>query len=341
MPRVPKEHIPNIPALLTFVVASTGACIGMMSSTNFEQPIAVAVPFLAIYLVAYFVPRAPAWLSCSIFPIVTVYSALFVENAQIAVALVSQAGVAAVRTCAMVYYPELQGNYGGRVCALQMICIFEGAMPRTETVMELVKRWVPNMALHGGLAFGLHRGAIFLIGREALKESIFVSGAIMGLIAMLVLQVLDGVYDLCFAYPARVSFSQPIQRAPLLSLSLREFWNSRWDVSVANALRRGIYDPVIGAFGFSKTVATAAAFFASALIHLLQFVAWRAPYWAIASVFAFFVLQAGLLEVEKALHVLSWKSAPLRRLWTFGVLALCSPLITIPLIIVNRTWDEV
>ncbi|CUG88174.1 transmembrane protein, putative, partial [Bodo saltans] len=197
-PRLPVDCLRNIPLLVTFVVASTATCIGMMASTKLEQPFSVAAPFIAIYFVAYLVPVAPSWLSCSIFPLVTVYSALYINNAQIAVALVSQAGVAAVRTFAMAYYPALQGNFGARCCILQMICIFEGAVPRTDTLGALAKKWVPSISIYGGTAFGLHRAAIFLLGREFLKDSVFIAGGIMGLIAMLVLQVLDGVYNLCF-----------------------------------------------------------------------------------------------------------------------------------------------
>jgi hypothetical protein len=339
-PRLPVDCLRNVPLLLTFVVASTATCIGMMASTKLEQPLSVAAPFLAIYLVAYLVPVAPSWMSCSIFPLVTLYSAFYVNNAQIAVALVSQAGVGAVRTFAMAYYPQLRGNFGARCCILQMISIFEGAAPRTDSIAAVALRWVPNMAMYGGVAFGLHKGAIALLGRAFLKDSIFVAGAIMGLNAMLVLQILDGVYNLCFAYPARISFTQNIQRDPLLALSLREFWNSRWDVSVANALRRGVYDPLIHGLGCSRNAAACCTFFCSAVIHLLQFVAWRAPAWACCSVFGFFVIQAVLLEVEKALRVLSWRSVWLRRLWTFGVLFCISPLMTVPLIVVNRTWDE-
>ena len=58
----------------------------------------------------------------------------------------------------------------------------------------------------------------------------------------------------------------PFFRSPALSCSLSEFWGRRYNLVVHNLLTDSIYRPLLRS-GFSRNVATMAAFVVSGLLH--------------------------------------------------------------------------
>jgi hypothetical protein len=136
---------------------------------------------------------------------------------------------------------------------------------------------------------------------------------------------------------ALMGISAPaLMRSPHRSASLGEFWAERWNPA-ASAL-------VFGRFFFAPLarrgvgLALFAAFFASALAHvLLLHMATRR--WGMSLMWgAFFLLQPLLIAVERRLKVRRWRPVR-RRAWTLATLAITSPLIVEPILqLIEPTW---
>ena len=119
-----------------------------------------------------------------------------------------------------------------------------------------------------------------------------------------------------------------IQRLPLASRSLAEFWNSRWNRSVSGWLSEFVFRPVASRFG--RGAGVFAAFTVSAAAHAWVFycaVGARAALMA----GAFFLLHGALVLVEAAIGIRA--AAPvLQRAWTLGLLGASSPLFVEPVL---------
>ena len=120
----------------------------------------------------------------------------------------------------------------------------------------------------------------------------------------------------------------PIQRMPILSQSIAEFWSKRWNRSVSGWLSEFVFLPLVRRR--RPVLALIAAFAASAALHAwMFFVAAGGQAALMAS--TFFLLQAALVLVESRLHIARWPS-PVRRLWTLGLLFASSPLFVLPVL---------
>jgi len=136
---------------------------------------------------------------------------------------------------------------------------------------------------------------------------------------------------------ALMGISAPaLMRSPHLSVSIREFWAERWNPA-ASAL-------VFGRYFFAPLarrgvgLALFAAFFGSAVAHvLLLYMATRR--WGISLMWgAFFIVQPLLMAVERRLKVRRWRPAA-GRAWTLGALAMTSPLLVEPVLqLIEPTW---
>jgi hypothetical protein len=118
----------------------------------------------------------------------------------------------------------------------------------------------------------------------------------------------------------------PIQRAPLASLGLREFWARRWNGVVQAWLSRNAYAPAARRHGPAAGVL--AAFGASALLHGYIVLAPVGLGWAAVGAL-YFVVQGVLVLVESRLGLRRWPVAA-RRVWALGVLVATSPLFVEP-----------
>ena len=120
----------------------------------------------------------------------------------------------------------------------------------------------------------------------------------------------------------------PLQDRPLLSLSIREFWNRRWNRPVSGWLDAFVFEPVAKRRG--ATVGLLAAFAASGLLHAWVFLA-SVGWIAAISAGLFFVFQGFFVLVESFVDIRK-ASNGLRRMWTLGLLALSSPLFVDPVL---------
>lgn len=119
---------------------------------------------------------------------------------------------------------------------------------------------------------------------------------------------------------------QPFQRSPILSKTLAEFWGRRWNREVGRWLHRWCFLPL--ARQGHDGLGLAAAFAFSALFHGVAALA--ALGWTGAlPMFAFFIVQGGLVAVERALGVARWRPTP-GRVWTIGTFVLSMPLFVQP-----------
>jgi hypothetical protein len=120
----------------------------------------------------------------------------------------------------------------------------------------------------------------------------------------------------------------PIQRAPVLSRSVGEFWSRRWNRPVSDWLNEYVFLPL--ARRRRARLGLLAAFAASAAFHAwLYFVALGAA--AAASVAGFFLLQAPVVMLETKLRVARWPTLAARA-WTLAWLLVSSPLFVEPLL---------
>ncbi len=133
-----------------------------------------------------------------------------------------------------------------------------------------------------------------------------------------------------------------LMRSTHRSASLREFWAERWNPAVsALVFGRYFFAPLARR---SSGLALFAAFFGSAVAHvLLLYMA--AKQWGISLMWgAFFLAQPLLLALERWLKVRRWPLAA-GRVWALAALAITSPLIVEPVLQLSEpTWgtpDEV
>jgi hypothetical protein len=119
-----------------------------------------------------------------------------------------------------------------------------------------------------------------------------------------------------------------LQDRPIRALSIREFWNRRWNRPVTGWLATYVYAPVSARKG--PEWGLFAGFVASGLLHAWMFLA-AVGVIAAVSACLFFVFQALFVLVESAIDVRK-ASLGLRRTWTLGLLALSSPLFVDPVL---------
>ena len=113
-----------------------------------------------------------------------------------------------------------------------------------------------------------------------------------------------------------------------MALSIREFWNRRWNRPVSGWLDAFVFAPVAKRRG--ATVGLLAAFVASGLLHAWVFLA-SVGWIAAISAALFFVFQGFFVLVESFVDIRK-ASDGLRRMWTLGLLALSSPLFVDPVL---------
>ncbi|EAU62001.1 conserved hypothetical protein [Stigmatella aurantiaca DW4/3-1] len=129
---------------------------------------------------------------------------------------------------------------------------------------------------------------------------------------------------------------RPLHEDPLLSRTVSEFWNHRWNQIVHRFLRQYVFVPV--ARRSNVWGGTAAAFGVSALGHAYFMLPAVGPFYA-GMMGAFFLLQLPWLGLERVLAVRRWP-APLAHLWTVSLLGGSSPLFIEPILQIVDTWSR-
>lgn len=120
--------------------------------------------------------------------------------------------------------------------------------------------------------------------------------------------------------------SAPMQRDPVLSTSVSEFWGERWNRAVGAWLRRHCFLPVARRAGPAAGIV--AAFAWSGFLHSWAILA-GLGLWPALAMGAFFAVQGLVVLGETRLSVRSWPR-PLARLWTFALVLGPSPLFVVP-----------
>ncbi len=120
----------------------------------------------------------------------------------------------------------------------------------------------------------------------------------------------------------------PLQRDPVLSRSVSEFWGERWNVPVTNWLNEFFFRPL--ARKRRATAGIVLAFVVSTALHAwLFFVA--IGWWGALLASSFFLIQIPAVLIERRLGVRRWPTAA-QRVWTLGFLLAASPLFVWPLL---------
>ena len=118
---------------------------------------------------------------------------------------------------------------------------------------------------------------------------------------------------------------------PIESKRLSELWGSRWNLTVTRWLHSNVFVPVARRRGVSA--GSLAAFAVSAAFHAYMAYAGGGPVLALW-MGSFFLVQAVLMSIERALHVERWSSVAART-WMFAGMLLPSPLFSEPLIAIT------
>lgn len=236
----------------------------------------------------------------------------------------------------------------GLLCLLRWVDFVRGAstMPAARRVwftlsaFDIRKTAPAAPALDGGLVLRfLANGVVAAIaavalqqlGRPPLEGRAAATLALRWLAGMaFTYSTVDGIVAAIRASHHAVGVRTPlIQRDPILSRSLQEFWGDRWNRPVHEWLMRHCFAPL--ARRRLPVLGVCAAFAASAAIHVwLAFVAVGAlPALAMG---AFFFAQGALLLVERRLWVVRWRPLAARA-WTLGCFAVTMPLFVEPMLL--------
>ena len=127
-----------------------------------------------------------------------------------------------------------------------------------------------------------------------------------------------------------------LMRSPVLSASVGEFWGKRWNVAASNLGFRPLAFAPCARYGIVP--ALFAAFFLSAVAHLL--LAYMALLrWDLSlACGAFFLVQPLLILAERRMNVRRWPTAAARA-WTLAALAITSPLFVEPALqVIAPSW---
>lgn len=312
----------------------------MSSISNFAQPIStIAIPIASVLLAAALVPYNKALALC-VLPALVAHAVYNVEESTIAGFFVSLAFVGALRVSAVVQYPALGQNFGVRMVSFSFIPLFTSAeaIHASESLGRVYAKALTAALGPLVAAAGLFHGVKMIFSAETLRTSPFLSAGLIGIIAAVGLCALDGLYAFTFAYPAKIRFKNKIQNSPLQSTTLQEFWGRRWNTSIGQALRFGVFDVMHFRFGYGRGTSTVLTFAVSGMLHACQFAAWKRSRSEMCSVFLFFLIQGPLIWLERSLGVAGWRFEWAQRVWTWGTLLLTSPLLMGPLAEVHQVW---
>jgi hypothetical protein len=124
--------------------------------------------------------------------------------------------------------------------------------------------------------------------------------------------------------------------SPYRSTSVSEFWTKRWNVGASVLFRKFCFEPIA-----RRHVALAlfATFLVSAVAHFILAYSALGDFFPSFACGAFFLVQPALILVERRLRIRLWR--PLFAWgWTFGVLALMSPLFVEPVLrIIESSYE--
>ena len=173
--------------------------------------------------------------------------------------------------------------------------------------------------LHAGLAL-LALTALAHLPRES---GVGINLARLGLGGTLVYCGMEAICEILRALHLWAGFKvPPIQRNPIMSQSIREFWSERWNLPVSGWLESMVFRPVNERVG--PGAAVMAAFGVSGLLHGWMFLVSIGFMGALLAT-GFFLFNGLFVLVETTIRVRRFTPIQ-RRMWTLGMLGLVSPL---------------
>jgi hypothetical protein len=194
----------------------------------------------------------------------------------------------------------------------------------TRALVRAPRAVEPRLLGRAALAAAIAATALGLVdwsGTEPLPALRWAAGAAF---AVATAEALDALVRAAFRLAGYAV--APLQRAPLRSTSLREFWGRRWNRVAQGWLSEQVFAPVARRHG--AAAGTLAAFGASAALHAYLLLAALGPGPAAAWA-AFFALHGALVLGERRLGVAGWRPG-LARAWTLSALAATAPLFVEP-----------
>ena len=181
------------------------------------------------------------------------------------------------------------------------------------------------VALHGGLALV----ALAVLAHLPRESGIAINLSRLGLGITLVYCGMEAICEILRVLHLLAGFEvPPIQRNPILSQSIREFWSERWNLPVSGWLESLVFKPVNDRVG--PALAVMAAFAVSGLLHGWMFLVSIGFLGALLAT-GFFVINGLFVLVESSLRIRRFTSLQ-RRVWTLGMLGLLSPLYVEPVL---------
>ena len=169
------------------------------------------------------------------------------------------------------------------------------------------------------------RGAVYLAVGGSMSEYFAVSIRIGGLVAdcmavCLMVCGAAGALNIMSAVLGMFGILSPSPfRYPFLSTSLARFWGGNWNAPVSDALRVGLFKPLVRR-GVHTGVATMACFLISGVAHELILLYCRIN-GSKGEWFFFFVIAGCMTVLEKAVE----DYIPRRGKWTFCFISICIP----------------
>lgn len=121
----------------------------------------------------------------------------------------------------------------------------------------------------------------------------------------------------------------PLQNAPVMSVTVAEFWGHRWNALVRAWLAAVCFRPL--ARRRRPLAGLALAFFGSAGIHWYLALPAVGLFWA-SLMGGFFLVQGGIVLLERRLGVASWP-VPASRAWTITMMLGTAPMFVEPVLI--------
>lgn len=200
------------------------------------------------------------------------------------------------------------------------------ALVDTRALVRAPRALDPRLLGKAALAATLAAAALGLVDAPGPGAGLALRWAAAAVFVLALADALDGLVRGAFLLGGFAV--PPLQRAPLRSASLREFWGRRWNRVVQGWLSEHAFAPVARRHG--AAAGTLAAFGASAALHAYLLLAAAGPGPA-ATWAAFFALHGGLVLGERRLGVPRWRPA-LGRAWTLSALAATAPLFVEPML---------
>jgi hypothetical protein len=229
--------------------------------------------------------------------------------------------------------PATRRRFWVRYCSMFCILNLDELQRPTQSRLSLILRGVlssaiPNLLIQGVRYIVFHSPITLSAVNSASKSvrfgTIMLRSAAVGLMLSLFLHAMDGSFAIVFSLVGlRPQVNQMVPFPQ--SLTITEFWGKRWNRWVSRTFREVVFQPLKPKAG--AAAASFAVFCVSAVLHGAMGAPLKARKVHVVVVGSYFLANWAFVSMERWLKVDSWKSNLKKRLWTWSVLFLSSPLV--------------